>query len=231
MKILTILLILLPILYSCKDQKEKKDLTELSTIKDDNNNVNKTIKKDDFFIQDTDFLKFTNNFQSKELPFEINYKANNWFDFGSELDMKEISQDKALKFLFNGDKAGITQKNGGYRQFYFGYKIRYPNDNIGLIYYMTDDEYVGFNLTLLSQKGYYLGNLFLAGSKGEYDIESQKDFEVDKNGTITINEIELNNNLATLKIYKFDLDLKKTLLNKKEKIVFKIDDETERINY
>jgi hypothetical protein len=230
MKLMPILIVLVSIV-SCK----KTDNIEITNSQIKSEKVITTTLKNDSHIFDEDFLKFSKKFQEKSLPLKIEYKSNNWFDFSSEIELKEIDKSSAVKYLLNNDKTKIFQSDGGIKQFYYAYKIIFPNKNIGLIYYRTDHDYIGFVMTIYDSKGKYIKDEFLAGSNGEYDIEAQKDVLIDSNGEIKISEIKIlidntDLNFGILEIIKYDSSFNMLERRDNQKVKINIDQSSGRIN-
>ncbi|MCO6173437.1 hypothetical protein NHF50_00105 [Flavobacterium sp. NRK F10] len=203
------IIILIAFMLNVSCSKEKKSV--INTESKEFENKKEKIFKDES-NQSGDFLDFIKNFKDINLPLEIKYKDVNWFDFNSDEELIEIDKVNVLKYLLNNDESKILQSDGGIKQFYYGYKILFPNKSIGLVYYRTDEDYVGFVMTLYSSEYKYLGELFLAGSKGEYDITAQKDVFIDNQGKIIVTELKLNNKdnvqLGSMYITTYDYNLK-----------------------
>jgi len=170
-------------IYNIKDSSSLKE----------NNRSNNGIQT----TEDVGFSNFSKNFKKRNLPYELSLFNKDWVDFYSPI--KEINRDSVVKFLCEGNKNKILASGGGYEQFYYGYQINIQDSIIGLIYYRTSSTYSGYVLSMFNKKGKMSGELFLAGTNGEYDIEAQKEANLFENGQIEIKEIILNKNTSQKK--------------------------------
>lgn len=225
-----IILIIFVFIVSCK-KTNKNEITN-SQVKVDKRHT--TILKDHKNISKDNFSEFSKKFQEKALPLKIEFKGENWFDFSTDIELNEIDRISAVKYLLNDNKNKLYQADGGIRQFYYGYKITFPNKNIGLVYYRTDQEYIGFVMTTYNSNGKYIEDKFIAGSKGEYDIVAQKDVLIDEKGVIEIYEIKIFNNndlnTANLDFTKYDANFNEIKKKDNQIVKINIDQNTGRIN-
>jgi hypothetical protein len=164
------------------------------------------------------FQNFVNKFDYRELPYELILGSIDWKDFSSKESLLEISRADALKFLAQGDRDISSKTKSGEYQYYFGYRIKL-NDNIGLIYYRTSSDYIGYVLSIFDPAGVLKSSLFLSGIKGEFDPEAQKEAILGSDGVIVIEEIIFNNGIDySGSIFKANYTLKKYQISRQGKI-------------
>jgi len=137
------------------------------------------------------FTKFSNSFDNRDLPFELNFGSNDWKNFNSEEPLQEIPRKEAIAFLCGNQGDCLKETKSGAYQYYWGYKIKI-NQTIGLIYYRTSSDYAGYILSTFDSTGKLQGTLVLAGIKGEYDPEVQRESFIDEEGNIEIREINIS---------------------------------------
>lgn len=137
------------------------------------------------------FTKFSNSFDNRDLPFELNFGSNDWKNFNSEVPLQEIPRKEAITFLCGDQVDCFKETQSGAYQYYWGYKIKI-NQTIGLIYYRTSSDYVGYILSTFDSTGKLQGSLLLAGIKGEYDPEIQREAFINEEGSIEIREINIS---------------------------------------
>jgi hypothetical protein len=143
--------------------------------------------------ESSDSSVFFYKFQLRETPYEIKMDSPDWVGFISK-QPAEISRNEVMNFLCNNDSNFIKDPQGGYYQYYYGYRLKLQNNFSGLIYYKTTQDYTGFVLSVFSTNGKLTDELFIAGTKGEYDPERQKECQINYEGQILITEIIVNNN-------------------------------------
>jgi len=137
------------------------------------------------------FKKFSLNFSKRNLPYELQIGDSDWIKF-TPSDFKEIHRDTAIKYLCENDTKKVLDPKGGYYRYYYGYRIAIHDTLVGLLYFRSSSEYSGYILSLFGEKGKLLNEIFLAGTKGEYNIEAQKESKLYEDGSIEIKEIVLS---------------------------------------
>jgi hypothetical protein len=162
--------------------------SSLVTIKDSLTTSNTLLVKDS--IDDGDgFKAFVNRFKNVALPFDLFIGYSGWIDFGALEKPDEIPRDVAIKYLCAGDAGKVREPDGGFIQYYYGFKVQIFDSLFGIIYYRTTSEYNGYVLTVFDSLGKLKDELFLAGTKGIFDPEAQKEGKIFLDGKIFVEEI------------------------------------------
>lgn len=154
-------------------------------------------------IQDKDFARFVSNFEPHALPFDGSFQNNelkeaenfnnsdlNWTSVGG------ISPSIARKYLFYDRDTSISKKFGGIFQCFYRYRFPSNGKYILLLYYRYS-SLTSYDLRLASfdLKGKMIDDLGLGGcinTKGSFDVDYQRDFRINEDLSIQIDEIEID---------------------------------------
>lgn len=213
-----------------------------STPKKDTKRVKKSI------ISNADFENFMKKFHKHELPFvsgidnsELKYLENynsssvDWTSVGG------IPFGLAKHYLFNGKDTLISEKDGGYFQCYYRYQFP-TNEKFKLLLYYRFSSLTSYQLRLASfdLRGSLLCDLGVGGeinTRGSMDIDFQREFRINKDLSIQIEELEIDNSQAfqTDSINRLFLHLnRKNIMyeiTEKGKFVFKSEGLTKNVRY
>lgn len=138
---------------------------------------------------DGEFKAFMSRFKDVALPFDLFVGYSGWIDFGALEKPEEIPRDVAIKYFCAGDVGKVREPDGGFIQYYYGYKVQVTDSLYGVIYYRTTTDYSGYVLAIFDSMGGFKDELFLAGTKGLFDPEAQKEGKIFLDGKISVEEI------------------------------------------
>jgi hypothetical protein len=204
-------------------------------------------------IQDKDFERFVSNFQPHLLPFDGSFQNNELKEAdrfnGSDLNWTSvggIAVQVARKYLFHGRDTLISKKSGGIFQCFYRYRFPSNGKYILLLYYRYSSV-TSYDLRLASfdLKGKMIDDLGLGGcinTHGSFDFDYQRDFRINEDHTIQIDEIEIDeikidnalqfNEDSSGNIY-YLLDKKRLnyVVDKNGKFVYKNEVKTKNVRY
>ena len=183
-------------------------------------------------VVNTQFGQFIDKFESLSLPFKGDLESRNFVKFFnfSDTDQKAISKvkipyDDAKKYFFAGVDSLISKSQGGRFEFFYGYKLP-TNGNYFLLFYNRYSNLTSFDyrLATFDLDGILIDDIGIGGgvnNGGSMDIDVQREFLINEDYTINIEEVNINNSITSIKDtndkYLYDItrkDIVYTISNK-----------------